>query len=471
MFQERMVTGQERAVRKQDSSFDLTLKNRLASKPDAVRVRSDYPEAGVRDQRPDAESSVEVTIATLPYDQNESELDPASGLYGLSALFEQMPAEELPSISTPLPSFSQQAALASGDAPQSVDGDANSDQLILKLQEDPGFNGLNDIVEDPLPEASRLLAVTMTDWQDASVESLMMASEAMLFTDEAMEEIPRPDAEDPESVDVRSLQLILNPEAAASYNMDAHLPAQNLNASVVPTPVPDPSSSDSREQKGLSLRSLANTEMTSGSEVLSSLGERTESPHPESSTGVPAGSASFAGVMAKSAQNQSVSLAAPRLETLPQPFAQPGWNEAFSSRVSLLVGQGISSAHLQINPPELGPIEIHMKMDQDRLDIDFSSHHAAVREAVESSLPKLREMLAEHHIELVETSVSSALGGDGAPTDGGTWREASGERAGQGSASRESSPGEAENIPALSGDDPDNLHGKISSSGLLSLYA
>lgn len=92
---------------------------------------------------------------------------------------------------------------------------------------------------------------------------------------------------------------------------------------------------------------------------------------------------------------------------IPVPLGQTGWAEAFSQRVSWVATQDQQSAHLELNPPNLGPVEVRITLNQDQASAVFVSPHSAVREAIEAALPKLREMLAENGLSMGNVNVSS----------------------------------------------------------------
>jgi hypothetical protein len=87
------------------------------------------------------------------------------------------------------------------------------------------------------------------------------------------------------------------------------------------------------------------------------------------------------------------------------PFNQPGWDQALGERVHWMVTQRIQAAEIHLNPPELGPVEVRISMDQDQTRIQFLSPHASVRDAIEAALPRLREMLGDGSGQLVNVDV------------------------------------------------------------------
>lgn len=81
------------------------------------------------------------------------------------------------------------------------------------------------------------------------------------------------------------------------------------------------------------------------------------------------------------------------------------FDEAIGSRLTWMAEQKIGHAHIKINPQELGPVEIRLRLDGDRIHADFSSGHSEVRQALEQSLPRLREMLAQTGFQLAHADV------------------------------------------------------------------
>jgi flagellar hook-length control protein FliK len=64
-------------------------------------------------------------------------------------------------------------------------------------------------------------------------------------------------------------------------------------------------------------------------------------------------------------------------------------------------------AQLTLHPPQLGSIEITLNLDKDGASAHFVSPNADVRGAIETAVPRLREMFAGAGIELGQVSVGS----------------------------------------------------------------
>lgn len=91
---------------------------------------------------------------------------------------------------------------------------------------------------------------------------------------------------------------------------------------------------------------------------------------------------------------------------LPRPINDPQWADELGEKVLWLGQQSRTSAEIRLNPQSLGPISIKIDMDQDRATIAFGAQHAVTREALEAALPKLREMLGQHNIQLADVNIS-----------------------------------------------------------------
>lgn len=88
------------------------------------------------------------------------------------------------------------------------------------------------------------------------------------------------------------------------------------------------------------------------------------------------------------------------------PVGEAGWGRAVGEQVVWHVSQNIRAANLRLNPQHLGPLEMQVHMDGDKATLAFASQHAAVRDALESALPRLREMFAQNGLDIVDVNVS-----------------------------------------------------------------
>ena len=87
-------------------------------------------------------------------------------------------------------------------------------------------------------------------------------------------------------------------------------------------------------------------------------------------------------------------------------FSHPEWNKEMGERIVWMHKQAIPSAELRLNPEHLGPIRIKIDVSQDQAIVAFTTQHAVVKEAIEASLPKLRELFSAQQLNLSDVNVS-----------------------------------------------------------------
>lgn len=125
--------------------------------------------------------------------------------------------------------------------------------------------------------------------------------------------------------------------------------------------------------------------------------------------------------------------AAQRLPLVPgQPVAmqQGGWSEAVVDRVMWLSSQNLKSAEIQLDPAELGRLEVRVNLSQDQAQVTFASPNAGVREALEGQMHRLRELFAQQGMNLADANVSDQSLNRGWQGQGEGGREGSGSRDG-----------------------------------------
>ena len=101
-------------------------------------------------------------------------------------------------------------------------------------------------------------------------------------------------------------------------------------------------------------------------------------------------------------QNQN-----PRLDAR---VGTPAWDGALAQKVTWMVTQQLQVAQLQLNPPNLGPMEVMLTVGNGpdpQTRIEFTSPHLVVREAIQAALPHLREMMENSGLSLGSATVSA----------------------------------------------------------------
>lgn len=87
-------------------------------------------------------------------------------------------------------------------------------------------------------------------------------------------------------------------------------------------------------------------------------------------------------------------------------FGHERWTAAIAEQTAKLAAQSIQTAEIQMDPPELGPLTVKIHVQNDQATVNFNSSHAVVRDALEQTMARLREMLSEQGMDLVDSGVS-----------------------------------------------------------------
>ncbi len=94
------------------------------------------------------------------------------------------------------------------------------------------------------------------------------------------------------------------------------------------------------------------------------------------------------------------------------PFGHQSWGEAMVERVMWMSSQNLRSVEIQLDPAELGPLEIHIQNRGQELQVQFISQNPGVREALEGQMHRLREMFAGQGLEQAEVTVADRSAGE-----------------------------------------------------------
>lgn len=131
--------------------------------------------------------------------------------------------------------------------------------------------------------------------------------------------------------------------------------------------------------------------------------------------------------------------------TMHSPPTSPHWAEEMNQKVSWVVREGIKTAHIQLDPPELGSLAVKVTVDQDsNTHVSFVASSAQAKEALEGQMQRLREMLQQQGLDLDAVDVEVSQRNDQSGQSGSF-----GDKAGDGS--------ESEGMASLEGDIDDEL--------------
>lgn len=103
--------------------------------------------------------------------------------------------------------------------------------------------------------------------------------------------------------------------------------------------------------------------------------------------------------------------------SIQSPVQSSAWAQGVGEKVSIMMANQMQRAEIKLNPANLGPMEIHLSLKDDKASINFVSQHLPVREALDQAMPRLREMLEQQGLNLVNVDVSQHSFGQQAESD------------------------------------------------------
>lgn len=86
---------------------------------------------------------------------------------------------------------------------------------------------------------------------------------------------------------------------------------------------------------------------------------------------------------------------------------QTDFVDKLATQMQWMGQQKIQRAELELHPAELGRLDITLELEGQSLRAEFGSSHAEVRAAIESQLPRLRDLLAAQGFQLGDAQVGS----------------------------------------------------------------
>ena len=92
-------------------------------------------------------------------------------------------------------------------------------------------------------------------------------------------------------------------------------------------------------------------------------------------------------------------------QALQSDVTSQNWGGEVSGRIRLMMSAGISQAQMELNPAELGRIDVLLSSEGDSTKLSIVVQSAMAKEALDLQLPRLRDALAEQGISLDKTSV------------------------------------------------------------------
>jgi flagellar hook-length control protein FliK len=83
------------------------------------------------------------------------------------------------------------------------------------------------------------------------------------------------------------------------------------------------------------------------------------------------------------------------------------WGQALGEKIVWMAAGAQQTASLTLNPPNLGPLQVVINVNNDQATASFFAAQPEVRQALEAAMPKLREMMNESGIQLGQATVSA----------------------------------------------------------------
>ena len=94
------------------------------------------------------------------------------------------------------------------------------------------------------------------------------------------------------------------------------------------------------------------------------------------------------------------------IPAITRPLTHPGWSKDLGEQIVWMNNKAIPAAEIKLNPEHLGPISVRIDVNKDQATILFTAQHVEVKEAIEASIPKLREMLGTQQLNLINVNIS-----------------------------------------------------------------
>lgn len=119
----------------------------------------------------------------------------------------------------------------------------------------------------------------------------------------------------------------------------------------------------------------------------------------------------------------STAARAPTVAPVLPPIAQPsdpqaGFDDAFSGRIVWMAEQRLGHAEIRITPEHLGSIDVRLQLDGAKVSAEFFTAQADVKQALEASFSRLRDMLGQHGLQLAHADVGQQRSGQSNPGTG-----------------------------------------------------
>ncbi|OCH38118.1 flagellar hook-length control protein FliK [Aliivibrio fischeri] len=114
------------------------------------------------------------------------------------------------------------------------------------------------------------------------------------------------------------------------------------------------------------------------------------------------------------ATQQAAAVQAQRADPMNVPLniRQEMVSDEVAERINMMMAKNLKHVDIRLDPPEMGRMHIRLNMGADSAGVQFTVSNQHARDAIEQTLPRLREMFAQQGIQLADTSVQQQSSGD-----------------------------------------------------------
>ena len=124
------------------------------------------------------------------------------------------------------------------------------------------------------------------------------------------------------------------------------------------------------------------------------------------------GALESAGAQANSVNTPKMAPDAPVLRgyttSIDVPVSHAEWGDKVAGKLTWLTARNMSVAEIHLTPPDMGPMEVKVQVQQDQANITVHSANPAVRDQLELHSHRLRDMLSEQGFSLEQFDVSDS---------------------------------------------------------------
>jgi flagellar hook-length control protein FliK len=87
------------------------------------------------------------------------------------------------------------------------------------------------------------------------------------------------------------------------------------------------------------------------------------------------------------------------------PFGKSGWTQAVAQQVLVMVKDKVQTISLALNPPNLGPLQVLVKIENQVANVQFYSAAPEVQQALRDGLPVLQDLLGQAGMTLGQADI------------------------------------------------------------------